>query len=784
MHARFSSSFGIAGGQLSWRLTQTFIVIIAVLGVIVAVAGTRAITESIERRAEGELVSGEAIMRVHLRQLEDDLIFLAGLYARSQMLTEQLGVPSASRSLLISLIADFRRRGMRVRIYDREPPGDSESFSVVQKGFLGMRTLSLVLSPQAQGSELWLVSVAPMESERRVEGVASVSFPLTVDYLKSITARIGSDITLLLSKGQTISTLPPAAMTTLVRRLRANRSIGGTGEESMIFSTVSIGKPTKALVAPLVINLRQEGHLILSVPMADLLAAKRSILSKVVLITLALLTGASLLYLFLIRKVTKPLAQLASATRDVAGGNLNIQVKVAGSDEVADLANAFNVMILQLRGSREEIKRWNRTLEQRVEERTQSLEIAHRTQQEETEVSRALAYVGQELLSSLDTPTLLDRLHQLTAEVLGCEFGEVILAEEREGTYVPTASYGIPPEHWEAMRVLELPSAQLRQLLAASGTEGTIHLHHIQDPRWLGVTGQLHITGAMAIPLRLHDQIIGALVAADRRSQEPFKPYQCRILLGIAQLASMALEKARLMEELQRANRVKSEFVSTMSHELRTPLNIILGYNDLLREHAYGPLTAEQGEALQRMDSNAQSLLEQINSLLDFSRLESGRVEVEPAEVHVEEVLHELTSGFLERQSKPGVQLTLAVAPGLPPVHTDSTKLKLIISNLITNALKFTESGTVTVRADRRDDGIEIEVADTGMGIAPEFLPVIFEPFRQVAGGLSRPYGGVGLGLHIVHRLVDLLGARIAVDSVLGRGSVFRVWLPRRGAET
>jgi signal transduction histidine kinase len=278
--------------------------------------------------------------------------------------------------------------------------------------------------------------------------------------------------------------------------------------------------------------------------------------------------------------------------------------------------------------------------------------------------------------------------------------------------------------------------------------------------------------------LRRGDDLIGIHCACYRGRQERFAPQQERIAQGIAQLASMALANARLVEELGRANRLRSEFVSTMSHELRTPLNVICGYNELLLDGAFGKVTPEQAEPLRRVGKSAQELLDLINATLDMSRLESGRLPVHLQDVWVADLMREIEGEIQCIPAKPGLRFAWHVPAQLPYLTTDRLKLKMILKNLIANAVKFTEKGSVLVAVERDDGHLEFSVADTGIGIAPEVQPVIFEAFRQADSSLTRRYGGVGLGLYIVRRLLDMLGGSVSVESEVGRGSTFRVRLP------
>lgn len=264
------------------------------------------------------------------------------------------------------------------------------------------------------------------------------------------------------------------------------------------------------------------------------------------------------------------------------------------------------------------------------------------------------------------------------------------------------------------------------------------------------------------------------------RSLEALRRSEAKNRTLLEQARRVAEELREAKEAAETADRTKTEFLATMSHELRSPLHVILGYDDLLLEGAFGALTDEQLQALRRMRSNARNLLELITTVLDVSQLAAGKLGIESKPVQVEELLQQIEAETQELREQSRLFFIWEKSEPLPVLQTDPGKLKIVIKNLVSNAVKFTEHGTVTIAAHREADGVEICVSDTGIGIALESLPHIFEPFQQLDAVSNPRYGGTGLGLHIVKRLLELLGGWVKVESTVGQGSTFRIWLPAR----
>ncbi len=243
-------------------------------------------------------------------------------------------------------------------------------------------------------------------------------------------------------------------------------------------------------------------------------------------------------------------------------------------------------------------------------------------------------------------------------------------------------------------------------------------------------------------------------------------------------------EKNRQIEEsyrsLKELDRLKSNFLATMSHELRTPLTSVIGYSEMMLEGLGGPLTAEQREYLGIIMEKGESLLQLITSILDISKIEAGRVKLVIQEVDLAQVMRDAVATVMPLARKKG--LTVAMEPGAPRVHCDREKIRQCLINLVNNAVKFTPAGgTVSLAAKPLPkDRVGMQVTDTGIGIAPDHLPRVFDVFYQVDGSATREYGGAGLGLAIVKSYVEAHGGEIGVESAVGQGSTFTLVLPLR----
>ncbi|HWG34590.1 MAG TPA: ATP-binding protein [Gemmatimonadaceae bacterium] len=272
--------------------------------------------------------------------------------------------------------------------------------------------------------------------------------------------------------------------------------------------------------------------------------------------------------------------------------------------------------------------------------------------------------------------------------------------------------------------------------------------------------------------------------AENERLYEELKNFsnelEARVRAATADLGEQNVRLQWQSRELEKANRLKSEFLASMSHELRTPINALIGYTALMLDRIYGDLNDRQEEGLVRIRAAAQHLLALINDILDLAKIEAGRMPLHLEDTVLQELIREASVQIDPLIKKKG--LTYRWLGPDEPLHmmTDRTKVKQIMLNLLSNAVKFTHSGSVTLTARQEDDLVRLDVADTGIGIRKEDLSAIWDDFRQVDQSRTREFGGTGLGLSITRKLSGALGGRVTLSSEYGKGSTFTIFLPIR----
>ena len=399
----------------------------------------------------------------------------------------------------------------------------------------------------------------------------------------------------------------------------------------------------------------------------------------------------------------------------------------------------------------------------------------------------ALGEVGRAVGSTLDLATVLTTIVSRAVELSGLDGGVVFEYDETAEEFVHRAA----TETGGAL-------AQARRATRARKGEGVIGRTaitrepvQVPDITVPGVyEGRLRenliasgIRAILAMPMAHHDRLVGCIAVTRNRPGE-FPAETIDLLRAFATQSALAIQNARLFSEiegqsrqLEAASRHKSEFLANMSHELRTPLNAIIGFSEVLIQRMFGPVNDKQDEYLRDIHVSGQHLLSLINDILDLAKIEAGRMELAGADFDLPAAIENALTLVRERASRRGIALERVVDPALGMIHADERKVKQVLLNLLSNALKFTpEGGRVDVEAGRAGGAALISVRDTGVGIAPEDHAAVFEEFRQV--GKSRGVEGTGLGLALSRKFIELHGGRIWVESELGRGATFRFTLP------
>jgi len=419
-------------------------------------------------------------------------------------------------------------------------------------------------------------------------------------------------------------------------------------------------------------------------------------------------------------------------------------------------------------------------------------ELQARTQELTRSVEQltALGDVGRAVSSSLDLDTVLATIVGRAVQLSGTDGGTIFEYDEGAEEFTARATLNAD-ESQSAM----LRATRLRRGEGAVG-QMAVTREPLQIPD-IAAEGayESRIRGAMlaagtrsvlAIPLLHEERIVGGLVVT-RRTPGAFTAGVVEILRTFATQSALAIQNARLFREveiksreLEVASQHKSEFLASMSHELRTPLNAIIGFSDVLLEGMFGETNEKQTEYLRDILASGQHLLSLINDILDLSKIEAGRMELEVAAFDLPTAIDDALLLMRERAGRRGITLERQVDARVGEIHGDQRKVKQVLLNLLSNAVKFTpEGGRIDVRAGLTNSTAEISVTDTGIGIAAEDHEAVFEEFRQV-GTADRKAEGTGLGLALCRKFVELHGGRIWVKSQVGVGSTFTFAIPAR----
>jgi signal transduction histidine kinase/CheY-like chemotaxis protein len=514
-------------------------------------------------------------------------------------------------------------------------------------------------------------------------------------------------------------------------------------------------------------------------------AQKFSATVLIAAVALSLLSSVLIVWLYVGRNIVSRLTALSRSMLAIAEGNLAAKVPTGGSDEIAEMGRVVEVLRKNT-FERDEllIERAQAAgrLEKQVEERT--AELAQSVKE-----LRALGEVSQAVNSTIDLQTVLATIIAKAVQLSGTEAGTIYVFDEASQEFQMRATYGMDKDLIAAVKdrhirlgemMVSQAALQRRPMQLADAQQDTSSLV-------LDVIQRAGFRAVLTVPLLGADRIVGALVV---RRKEPgeFPQSAIHLLETFGAQSVLAIQNARLFQEIEEKSRElelasehKSQFLASMSHELRTPLNAIIGLTEMMVANTARFGTDRALEPLNRVHRAGSHLLGLINQVLDLSKIEAGKLELNPESVNLAPLIDEVvgTARQLAEQNKN--RLVVEADGKLGAVTVDPMRLRQILLNLLSNACKFTKDGEVALRVRKVADGrswIEFAVSDTGIGMTPEQQAKLFEEFTQADSSTARRFGGTGLGLAITRKLARMMGGDVTVTSEPGKGSVFTIRLP------
>jgi signal transduction histidine kinase len=505
-------------------------------------------------------------------------------------------------------------------------------------------------------------------------------------------------------------------------------------------------------------------------PVSEVYATLNAAILRTGALMLAGLLFSILTAMWLARSMVRPIRTLQEGAARIGAGDLEQRIEVKTGDELEALAEQFNQMMVQLRES-------YAGLERKVEERTAELQETLKQQTATAEILRVISS------SPTNTQPVFDAIvKHCHALFVGSRVALGLVHDDRIDVRASVGEAGMADAYEVAMDrgsglatcILEARTIHLPDLAAASR----------EFPRLQQMLASGYGSGLFT-PLMREGKPTGA-ISVLRPAQGPFTDKEIALLKTFADQAVIAIENVRLFREIQDksrqleiANQHKSDFLANMSHELRTPLNAIIGFSEVLVEKMFGEVNDKQLDYLKDIHSSGRHLLSLINDILDLSKIEAGRMELDVADFDLRSALENAITLVKERAQRSGILLSLEVDPSLGNIRGDERKFKQILLNLLSNAVKFTsEGGKVGVAARRGTNEVEFSVMDSGVGIAAGDQKLVFEEFRQVGSDYTRKAEGTGLGLALTKRFVELHGGTIRLESAPGRGSTFTFTIP------
>ena len=751
---------------LIYFISLAIIPLVIVGAVLAYLAFTTQATQALAAQSQvAQRVAGE--VESFIRQRENELLFLTDLRGLPQLTLEE------QRSLLSALLVSQSNYEDLILL---DAQGQEQLYlsrlSVASAENLANRAGTLEFETPKETGQTYFSSVEFVE--RTGEPNMVISVPLfdlqTGDFvgvvvatlrfkpiwdLMAATEMIGSGIVYMVDADNRVIAHPnPTIVLQETKTILPAEDQFTTGldstEVALAYAPISLNGQTFEVVA------EQQSSEALA------LAQSSALITTVAIVVAVIVSG--LLGVAAASQITRPINQLANTAQTISTGDLSRKAIVYTKDEIGALAVAFNNMSEQLSDSIQ-------NLESRVTARTRDLHLA--------------GQVARQITTVLDLDDLLPQFVEQTKDAFDLYFVSVFLYQSETERLVMAAGTG------EAGRQMLASSLRFHlntrpSLVAKAGRERhNVIVDDVNREESHAKNPYLPQTQSEAVlPMVIGDQLIGVLGLQSEHINR-FKLDDMAIFTTLAEQIAIAVRNAQLYEaqieftqELRQADQMKSQFLASMSHELRTPLNAIMNFTEMVAMGMMGPVNEDQEDLLGQSLSSSKHLLNLINDVLDISKIQAGKLNLFVEDNVDLSVELNTAVGMVEAmlRDKP-VQLVQDIDNDLPLLTGDKRRIRQIVLNLLSNAAKFTDEGTITLSVKNRGDHVQLAVIDCGPGISPEMQEIIFEPFMQTPDGVKHAEG-TGLGLPITKSLVEAHGGQLWLESELGEGAAFYVTLP------